>query len=228
MELSIDTASEMAGLALSEQGQPIAELLWRCQRNHSTEVMPAIERLLQQFRIGGEDLEAVFVCVGPGGYAGLRVGISLAKALAFAWRLPIVGIGRLEVEAYQILVAGAPGPVCAVHQAGRGDVAWAVYETDERGWRAIAPPRLSRREDLPSLAPRGSIFCGEIDAALTESIRGRLGADACIVSGAAAIRRPGFLAEMGWRRLKMGQVDNTATLRPLYLREPAIGPPSRS
>ena len=81
-ELSIDTASELASIALSEEGILRAEMTWRCRRNHTVELLPAIDRLLAHSGLTREALTAVFVCTGPGMYTGLRVGISVAKGLA--------------------------------------------------------------------------------------------------------------------------------------------------
>ncbi|MGB6837792.1 MAG: tRNA (adenosine(37)-N6)-threonylcarbamoyltransferase complex dimerization subunit type 1 TsaB [Dehalococcoidia bacterium] len=219
MELSLDTASDMASVALSRQGRLLAELTWRCERNHSTELMPAADGLLRRLSAGKEDLTAVFVCIGPGGYAGLRVGVSTAKGLAFALEVPLVGVGRLELDA--CVHAAYPGPVCPVHRAGRGELAWAVYHGPTEDWREMVPPRLSRPDVLLSEVPKGALFCGEIDDELAGALAAR---GARVASVALSVRRAGYLAELGWRRLQAGRRDDPRTLVPLYLREPAIGP----
>src|SRR3712207_4499165 len=126
MELAIDTAGDVAGLALTELGRLVAEYTWLAQRQHSRDLLPAINALLARAGQTKQDLTAIFVSTGPGSYAGLRVGLSVAKGLAYALDIPIVGVGRLEVDAYQH--AAFPGPVCAVHQAGKRELAWAVYQ----------------------------------------------------------------------------------------------------
>jgi tRNA threonylcarbamoyladenosine biosynthesis protein TsaB len=219
VELSLDTASDMASVALSDQGRLLAELTWRCERNHSTELMPAADGLLRRLSAGKEALTAVFVCIGPGGYAGLRVGVATAKGLAFALDVPLVGVGRLELDAWAH--AAYPGPVCPVHRAGRGELAWAVYHGPMEDWREIAPPRLSRPDVLLSEAPQGALFCGEIDDELAGALAAR---GERVASTPLAVRRAGYLAELGWRRLQAGRRDDPRTLVPLYLREPAIGP----
>jgi len=218
LELSIDTAGDMASVALSREGALLGEVTWRCRRNHSAELLPVVAELMGRLGVGREELRAVFVCLGPGGYMGLRVGVSTAKGLAFTLAIPLVGVGRLEVEAYQ--QAAYPGPICPVHEAGRGEVAWAVYEGGWEGWREALPPRLSTLADLLEQAPQGALFCGDISAELAAALReGRPGASVVRVA-----RRAGTLAELGWRRLIAGQGDDPATLKPLYLRGPAIGP----
>lgn len=221
MELSIDSASDWASVALSREGQAFAETTWRSRRQHLTQLMPAIEALLARFGVERSELSAVFVCVGPGSYAALRAGVSVAKGLAFAFAVPIVGVGRLELDAYPH--AGCARPLCAVHRAGRGEAAWAVYAGPKEQWSEVTAPRMSSVETMLAAAPRDALFCGEEDDDL-----GSLLAQAGGARGVRALvtgrRRADHLAELAWRRLAGGQTDDARTLVPLYLREPAIGP----
>jgi tRNA threonylcarbamoyladenosine biosynthesis protein TsaB len=223
LELTIDTASEMASVALSREGALEVELTWRCPRNHSRELLPAVEHLLRRSGADKGELTAVFVCIGPGSYTGLRVGIASAKGLAFALGLPIVGVGRLEADAYQH--ADFAGAICAVHRAGRGELAWAVYRSASAGWREVLPPRLTTPDGLAGL--RGpTLFCGEIDGELASRLNERLGAKARFASPATSLRRAATIAELAWRRLAAGQADDAASLKPIYLREAVFVRPS--
>jgi tRNA threonylcarbamoyladenosine biosynthesis protein TsaB len=224
LELTIDTASDMASVALSREGALEVELTWRCVRNHSRELLPAVEYLLQRSGVEKGELAAVFVCIGPGSYTGLRVGIASAKGLAFALGLPMVGVGRLEADAYQH--ADFAGPVCAVHRAGRGELAWAVYRSEPAGWREVLPPRLTTPEGLMAGVRGSTLFCGEIDDELAACLSERLGARARFAGPASSLRRAATIAELAWRRLTAGQADDAASLRPIYLREAVFARPS--
>ena len=218
LELSIDTASALASIALSREGRLVAELTWECRREHSRQLLPAIDALLARQSLSKDELRAIFVCIGPGTYAGVRVGVSTAKGLAFGLALPLAGVGRLEIEAYAFAAAG--GLVVAVHKAGRADFAWAAYAADPQ-WHELSPPRLTANDALAGELPAGALVTGEIDDALAEELRER---GLRVVRGAAAVRRASLLAELGWRRLEAGRTDDPNSLEPLYLREPAIGP----
>jgi tRNA threonylcarbamoyladenosine biosynthesis protein TsaB len=222
MELSIDTASEMASVGLSEEGVLVAEITWRCRRNHTVELLPSVARLLKQAGRGKDGLAALFVCVGPGMYTGLRVGVATAKGLATALGLPLLGVGRLELDAYQ--QAAFPGTVVAVHRAGRGELAWAAYETGP--WREAAPPQLSGPEVIVTRLRPPALVAGEIDGRLRAELERLEGIR--IAASAASIRRAATLAELGYRRLAAGEAADAALVRAVYLRPPAIGPqPSR-
>jgi tRNA threonylcarbamoyladenosine biosynthesis protein TsaB len=220
MELSIDTASELASIALSQEGVLVGEMTWRCRRNHTVELLPSVERLLGQAGASKGDLTAVFVCTGPGMYTGLRVGVTVAKALSHSLGLPCVGVGRLELDAYPH--AAFDGDIVAIHKAGRGELAWAVY----RGapWREIAPPQLARPEALAAAIRERTLFTGEVDASLADLLPDL----AVVASPSASVRRAGALAELAYRRLAAGDTDEPALLRPIYLRPPAIGPAAPS
>ncbi|HEY4685952.1 MAG TPA: tRNA (adenosine(37)-N6)-threonylcarbamoyltransferase complex dimerization subunit type 1 TsaB, partial [Dehalococcoidia bacterium] len=96
LAVAIDTASDLAGVALTEEGALLGAVTWRTRQNQSRELLPALDWLLGRQGRGKEEIGAVFVCLGPGSYAGLRVGVSTAKALAFALDASLAGVGRLE------------------------------------------------------------------------------------------------------------------------------------
>jgi len=219
MELSIDTASEMASVAVSDEGRLVAEISWQCRRNHSVELLPTIDRLLSLARCERSDLSALFVCTGPGGYTGLRVGMSAAKGLAYARKLRMVGVGRLGLDAYP--QAAFDGPIVAVHKAGRGELAWASYQGSP--WRELSAPRLSKPDELASQLEPGMLVVGEIDEKLESAIIDA-NVNVAYAPKVASVRRAGALAELGFERLSQGKGAEPALLKPVYLRPPAIGP----
>ncbi len=218
LAVAIDTASEIAGLALAEDGGLLAQLSWRTHRNHSRELLPALDLLLGRGGRGKEEIGAIFVCLGPGSYAGLRVGVSTAKAFAYGLGVDLVGVGRLAAEAETVALDGGP-PVTAVQVAGRADLAWATYERRRAELHELTPPHLSGRDVFIAGLGAGAVVCGELDQALTDALRR---VDALLAPQTAG--RIEGVARLGWRRRERGEVDNADTLVPLYLREPAIGP----
>jgi tRNA threonylcarbamoyladenosine biosynthesis protein TsaB len=221
VELAIDTASELVSIGLSREGQLMAEITWLCRRNHTVELLPSIERLLAQGSVGKGDLSAIFVCLGPGTYTGLRVGISTVQGLAYALRLPVVGVGRLELDAYPH--AAFPGPIVPVHRAGRGELAWALYRGGP--WREVCAPRLSTPAALARHLRRRTLVVGEVDEGLASFLTEATGGKATVAPAAARVRRAAGLAELGFARLQAGGATSPALLRPLYLRPPAVSPP---
>ena len=108
MLLAIDTSGDTASLALFDGGQPLAELTWQCHRNHSTELLPRLNQLLEQNGLETGSITAIAVALGPGSYNGLRVGLATAKGLALSLGVPLVGLSTLEAEAYPHAATGLP------------------------------------------------------------------------------------------------------------------------
>ncbi len=222
IELSIDTAGTIASVAISRQGLLLAELAWRTHNSHSTELLPAIDELLTRTAAEREAIKVIFVDRGPGSYAGLRVGISTAMGLALALSSDLLAIGRLELDA--LPHAGFAGAVVPIHQAGRGDLAWAVYERQEI-WSELQQPTLGTIDELVSACPAGALFCGEL-AGLRDQLRESM-PGARFAGTDAAVRHAGTLAELGWSRYVAGMHDNPVAIEPLYLREAHITQPKR-
>jgi tRNA threonylcarbamoyladenosine biosynthesis protein TsaB len=220
LAVAIDTTSDVAGVALVEDGTLLAELTWLSHRNHSRQLLPSLDWLLQRCERSKEQLVAMIVCLGPGSYAGMRVGISTAKALAFGFEIPIAGIGRLAADAYSIAVA-ARGRVIPVQVAGRAELAWAAYDFAGDALRELEAPRLSPQDILVAALSSGDVVCSDIAFAgdLKAAIEGR---------GAAVVEthpsRVVAVARLGWGRIARGDFDNLDEIVPLYLRAPAIGP----
>ncbi len=223
MQLAIDTSTDMASLALVQDSEVLAELTWHCGQNHTTQLLPHLAHLLNQTKLNLQSTSCIIVARGPGSFNGLRVGISTAKGLAFSLGIPIVGISTLEVEAYQHAETGLP--ICPIFNAGRGEIATAIYQTKHNEWRQLATEHITTVEALCSQITKKTIFCGEFIPFIAAQLRKQLKQKAVIPSPVTGLRRAGFLAELGLKRLKAGDYDNPATLQPLYLRRPAITQP---
>jgi tRNA threonylcarbamoyladenosine biosynthesis protein TsaB len=219
MELAIDTSTDSCSIGLSQQGETIAELTWHSGQSHTVELVPNVVSLLNQNKTSPQFLTAVFVAKGPGSFNGLRVGISTAKGLALALNIPLVGISTLEIEAYPFAFTGLP--LCPIHNAGRGEIATALYQqTDD--WHCLAEEHITTVDALCQQIKRKTLFCGEIPPSVIERLQQKLDTRAIIPDAAARSRHATFLTALGWQRLNRGNIANPATLQPLYLRQPPI------
>ena len=231
MELSIDTVGEQSSVAVSDRGRLLTEITWQSGRRHTPSLTPMIDLVCRQTgntEIVKQELEAVFVDVGPGAYGGIRSGMAAAEGLAVALDLQCVGVGRLEIEAYQ---HAASGLAAAIHLASRSTWAWQIFWGPLDRWRELGPARtgsdfeLQRAlADAKRFAGRPGVICGEPQRLDDETSQSLVGESWSLSPPALNTRRAGVLAELGWRRLQDGHGVPPAALEPLYLREPAIGP----
>ncbi|MSQ10097.1 MAG: tRNA (adenosine(37)-N6)-threonylcarbamoyltransferase complex dimerization subunit type 1 TsaB [Dehalococcoidia bacterium] len=224
--LAIDTSTRMAGVAIARGDVVVAEYTWLAGQHHTEQLLPAVDTVLKGNGFLLSDVQAVAVATGPGSFNGLRVGLATVKSLAVALGLPIVSATSLEVEAYAHAVA--PWPICAIHDAGRKEVAWAIYRGPAAEWRCTVQPQITSPEALAARLRGRTLLCGEIPEGCLVLLQGALGPRAIIPSLAARVRRPGLLAELGYRRLQAGLLDDVNALQPLYLRRPPPVPQPRS
>jgi tRNA threonylcarbamoyladenosine biosynthesis protein TsaB len=167
-------------------------------------------------------LSAIGVAIGPGSFTALRVGLSFAKGLALARRLPVVGIPTLDIVAAAQPVSGMP--LVAVLQAGRGRLAVGWYEPGPGAWRSTGDVRVETAESLARSIHKPTIVCGELPAAERQRLA-RKRINIVLSTAANSVRRPAILAELAWARWQAGQVDDLASLAPIYLHssEPVPG-----
>ena len=221
MQLAIDTSTDTASLALVQDGEVLAESTWRCEQNHTVELLPHLAHLLGETKVSLQSISCVIVAKGPGSFNGLRVGISTAKGLAFSLGIPIIGISSLEAEAYRHAETGLP--ICPIFNAGRGEIATAIYQKKDNKWCQLAAEHIATVEALCSEITTKTIFCGELVPIIANQLRKQLKQRAIIP--ATQLRTAGLLSELGLKRLEAEDYDNLATLQPLYLRRPAITQP---
>src|ERR1700733_1151039 len=129
--LNIDTATEIAGISLSKEGESLLILQNREQKEHASWLHEAIVRLMESTGYGMGDLQAVAVTAGPGSYTGLRVGMAAAKGFSYALGIPLIAENPLKVMAYAASLQGLPaGLLCPMIDARRMEVFTAVYGSD--------------------------------------------------------------------------------------------------
>lgn len=221
MLLALDTATHTISLALHDGARLLAEDTWLTSNNHSVELAPGIDRLLQRVRVTTEDLTALAVSIGPGTYSGLRIGVALAKGLAAARNLPLVGVSTLDTLA--AATVQFQGGLIVTVQAGRGRVIAGTYRWTKGRWRARGEAQNLGWDGLIESIDGACLITGEVDdegRAVISAARAA-GKPIALASGAARLRRAGYLAEEAWSRLNEaegGQYFAAAEVVPLYVK----------
>ncbi len=214
MLLAIDTSTAQVGLSLYDGVTVHGELLWRSRHYHTVELAPALAELLERTGLAMDDINALGVALGPGSFTALRVGLALAKGLAVARRLPLIGVPTLDVVAAAQAVREIP--LIAILQAGRGRIAVGRYHAEGGAWKADGPARLTTVAELAESIRKPTLVCGELTAVERQRLA-RKRKNVLLASPAASVRRPAVLAELAWQRWQNGKVDKAASLAPIYL-----------
>ncbi|GAB4467950.1 MAG: tRNA (adenosine(37)-N6)-threonylcarbamoyltransferase complex dimerization subunit type 1 TsaB [Anaerolineae bacterium] len=216
MILAIDTATRIVSIALHDGSHILAESTWRSAGHHTVEVAPALQHMLERAQVAPADLAAIAVPRGPGSYTGLRIGMSLAKGLALASSppLPLIAVPTLDITAY------AQPPLrpylCAVAQAGRRRINAGFYRHAGDRWAPQGESFIATWQDLIPRLSEPVLVAGEIDAQGAELLSA-LGDHVLAAPERQGLRRASSLAEIACHRLRVGQLDDTPSLAPIYL-----------
>jgi tRNA threonylcarbamoyladenosine biosynthesis protein TsaB len=215
MLLAIDTATRQISLALHDGASVVAESTWSTTNNHTVELAPNTALMLRRAGLEPGHLRGVAVALGPGSYTGLRIGLGLAKGLALAHTLPLLGVPTFEI----LMRAQSPRDehVIAVIHAGRGRISAQAYRWAKRGWTPAGETHVLDWAALAADIGEPTFICGEVDGAGVEQLR-KLKVKVTLASPAQSLRRAGYLAEIGWERLRASppSLDDPNTLAPIY------------
>lgn len=214
MLLAVDTSTRVIGVALYDGIHVLSEMSWVSHHHHTVELGPAVDATLARVGVNRKALSAVGVAIGPGSFTGLRIGMALAKGLAFSRRLKIIGIPTLDVVAAAQPISNRV--MAAILEAGRHRFAVGWYQVVDGDWKFTG--------ELENLTVggfveriQGSIFvCGELGENLRKLITEKC-LNVVMASPAQSARRPAILAELAWNRLLIGEIDDPTTLKPIYL-----------
>ncbi len=205
--LAIETSGRAGSIALGRGGELLGVAPLGEPRRHNLGLMPAVDALCREHGVKPNELDEVYVSLGPGSFTGLRVGITTAKMLALATGARVVGVPTLDTLAE----AAAPGAVAVGLNFKRGTLYSAAYERGER----VLDPALRTLEGLLAAAPRPVSLIAEKlppDAALPDGVT--------LLPPEAATARAEVLWRLGRRLAGEGRFTDAADLSPLYVREP--------
>jgi tRNA threonylcarbamoyladenosine biosynthesis protein TsaB len=168
-------------LALDTSAAPLRASLWDLQADrlraeilldnsatHGTTLLPGLHWLMAQFP--HHKAKAIAVCVGPGSFTGLRVGLATALGLAYAWELPMIPLSSLELTA--LAYGPCPGTVWAVNDARQHMVYAAPFKWDDDQLIRLGPDSAARPERLGQLIVPPASLVGTGIAAYRETLSG--------------------------------------------------------
>ena len=214
MLLAVDTSTAQVGLAVYDGAQVLSEMTWRSKQHHTVELAPAVSELMRRSGLSMRELRVLAVAIGPGSFTSLRVGLSFVKGLALACGLPLIGTSTLDI--YAAAQPASKLPLLTAIQAGRARLAMGWYKSTKHGWQAQGAARVVASDSLIYEIRTPTMVCGEF----SDEERQHLAKDELnvkLVSASGSVRRPSVLAELAWVRWQKGEVDEIASLAPIYL-----------
>ena len=226
MILGLETATAVCAAALVREGAVIAERSVEGRQLHAEQLMVLVKECCAAGGIGPGGFDAVAVSIGPGSFTGLRIGLSVAKGLAFASGRPLIAVPTLEALALQALRSGTPDAeyVLPMLDARRSEAYCALYKkTGENaggGLRTEIPVGAASFGDLEKMIPAGRrvILAGDAVAPFLAA-RPAVGGGEGIVADTRTVPSASAVALIGERVFRAGELADLGETEPLYVRE---------
>ena len=215
--LGIDTATNICGVALTEDRRLLTEIRLNFRRAHAEKLIDAIDTVLKETSIVLNDIDAIAISIGPGSFTGLRIGLATVKGFAFANELPVVAVNTLDALANQAILW--KGQICALIRA-QADEAYAAFFRSKgflqermSNYQLVDLNRFQHIIKEETLVVHAGI--NEVNRYLSNE-NGKLitiaPESACLLSG-------GTIARLGYEKFKLGKTEPIDTLEPYYLKE---------
>ncbi|MFB5762794.1 tRNA (adenosine(37)-N6)-threonylcarbamoyltransferase complex dimerization subunit type 1 TsaB [Paenibacillus medicaginis] len=238
--LALDTATAVMAASLMEGSKVTGEVNVRGERNHSVHVITELERLLLDAGVSGRDISGLAVGVGPGSYTGVRIAVTAAKTLAWAWKVPVAGVSTLHALAWGGWAHGQTGLGDKSVPLQASAVQWVIPLLDARRGQVYTGLFAANGEQAPVRMEQDGIrlmtsWVEELKRRLTDTDEGsrprvlwfvgETGAHAQTAAGLevqAAVQVVPYELEGGWvgrlgaDRLLNGEQDELHTLVPNY------------
>jgi tRNA threonylcarbamoyladenosine biosynthesis protein TsaB len=173
--LNIETATEACSVAFSRDGYLSALKESQSERSHAMELTVLIETIIHTQSIKIQDLDAVAVSMGPGSYTGLRIGVSVAKGIAYSIGKPLIAVNTLQAMTYGIITKHKEidynAWFCPMIDARRMEVYTAFFDYSLNAMREIKADIIDSNSYLEILNAHKVIFFGDGAAKCKETIQ---------------------------------------------------------
>ena len=131
---AMDTSSVTATVAVLTEDKLLGEYSVSDRLTHSRTILPMADELLKNLNIDLKDIDVFSVCVGPGSFTGLRIGMATVKTFAQTLSKPIIGVSSLDALGYSFHMTDDT-VICPIVDARRDEVYNALYSYGRKNCR---------------------------------------------------------------------------------------------
>ncbi|MBN2012165.1 tRNA (adenosine(37)-N6)-threonylcarbamoyltransferase complex dimerization subunit type 1 TsaB [candidate division KSB1 bacterium] len=213
--LAIDTATDICGVAMTDDSNLISEYRAVLKRAHAERLLGIIELVLKDARLSVHELDGIAVSIGPGSFTGLRIGLSVVKGLAFDPSIPVVAVNTLDAFAWQGRYYA--GPICSWIKAQSDEAYSALYHMQHGNLQRTSEYQLIKLDEAADFIPDEALVfqygMPALHEHLPEAKRITMApSDGSIISALT-------VARLSVPKFQSGEVDDIDTLAPFYLKD---------
>ncbi len=215
--LAIETSGRAGSIAVARDGVVLAEEHFAHGLKHAAGIVPIIDNLCRGQGWKPNDIEEVYVSAGPGSFTGLRVGITVAKTLAFA-----TGAKVIAVPSEEVLARNAPAGwqnLIIVLDAKRDQIFTASFENIAGEFVRREPAHLDSLAEMLRRTPRPVHLLGE-GIPFHEKFIPREDPGIVLTPPDSWRGTAAAVAAIGAEMALEGHIVNPVALRPIYIRRP--------
>ncbi|MFA5422653.1 MAG: tRNA (adenosine(37)-N6)-threonylcarbamoyltransferase complex dimerization subunit type 1 TsaB [Phycisphaerae bacterium] len=224
--IAVETSGRHGSVALATGEELLAQKDFSQQMRHSSELLPAIEKLLERFGKKSSQIQHVYLSIGPGSFTGLRIAVTFAKTLAMADSVKIVTVNTSDVIFANVQEHSSElkcDRFATILDAKRGQYFIAAFTRFDSGCKKILSDCMMNAEQIVegfADTKRSTALLGEglVYHADKFKTNGIIITDQKYWWPAAA-----NVHRLGWEKAIKGEFTNAAELQPLYLRQPEFG-----
>ena len=121
-QLLLDSSNVFLSVGIAKDGKVIDKVYYEAWQRQSEMMVTEVDNILTKNNIKKEELDAVVVGIGPGSYTGVRIGVTIAKTIAYALKIKIYAKSSLS------LLKHGQKPTICLFNARSGRSYFAVYE----------------------------------------------------------------------------------------------------
>ena len=214
--LGFDTAAPANTIGLVDDDRLLADCAWEARDNSLQRIVLNIDLVLKRAGVALRDIDGLAVGIGPGSWTGGKVGVTVAKTLAYAVDKPICGVPSFEALAYQSRSLSVQ--LCPLVAAGRDTVYAAFYRPRAGALVKQGDYSVGSIEGLTAAVKEPTLFLGKPAHIHRQALAEALGPLASFGSPSDSPAGSAF-AWTAWPRLRRGDSDDALSLSPLYLTE---------
>ncbi|MFT7085889.1 MAG: tRNA threonylcarbamoyladenosine biosynthesis protein TsaB [Vicingaceae bacterium] len=214
--LAIETATKICSVGLFKDDELLLLKEEKGDYSHAENLADFTSKLLIESNLSVKDLSAIVVSKGPGSYTGLRIGVSFAKGLCYALKIPLISIDTLHALALGWVQVGNPEVdlICPMIDARRMEVYSAIYSSKLQSLKSISADIIEVNSYSELIQDKTVVFIGDGAKKSQNLLQGEKRTFRGDFLPSAA-----YLGKEGYRKFQEAKFEDVAYFEPLYLKE---------